>query len=453
MPSPAALERVKFVLDGIKHLFEVTGDAVGPPVRQGIPGGIIGGAAFIPVTVGPGILSRTVRRSDNPTNYTAGGLEMKPCYYLQSEGGWRIQGNPTTFPTYGAVPEATRKGFPQLIQPVGPLWYGWGCGTNHPVSRDQYVGVFMGLAMAYQNVNDPGVRATAGKLIEDALDYLLRNNWNVVLPPDNRIVPTSSYFGDFPKQLAYLRIGKTVNPAKYGPIYDRYAPAAELAWIPIWFSSIDPLFQYYKFNLSHAAFSPLLFLETDPSIRAKAMVGYNVLWRAIRHHKNAYFDLLHLLVQAPGDRAAMAAGPAPATPGISLANEVQSLLNEWLIRRTRIMGPNGLPRNDVAYWEYQRDLWPRGVSLYAPLGGKPKWISNNALPIWGRIGRGMDFMWQRDPFQVGMDENMRRLGAPPPDQMEILRNGAQGIHRLREGAAVDYLLAYYLAVYLGVIPK
>jgi hypothetical protein len=285
------------------------------------------------------------------------------------------------------------------------------------------------------------------------LDYLLRNNWNVILPPDNRIVPTSSYFGDFPKQLAYLRIGKTVNPAKYGPIYDRYAPAAELAWIPIWFSSIDPLFQYYKFNLSHAAYSPLLFLETDSSIRAKAMVGYSMLWRAIRHHKNAYFDLLHILVQVPADRAGMAAGPAPATPGVSLANEIQSLLNEWLIRRNRIMGPNGLPRNDVAYWEYQRDLWPRGVSLYAALGGKPKWISNNALPIWGRIGRGMDFMWQRDPFQVGMDEGMRRPGAPPPDQMEILRNGAQGIHRQREGAAVDYLLAYYLAVYLGVIPK
>jgi hypothetical protein len=98
--------------------------------------------------------------------------------------------------------------------------------------------------MAYQNVNDPEVRVTAKKLIEDALDYLLRNNWNVVLPPDNRIVPTSSYFGDFPKQLAYLRIGKTVNPAKYGALYDKYAPAAELAWIPIWFSSVDPLFQY-----------------------------------------------------------------------------------------------------------------------------------------------------------------------------------------------------------------
>lgn len=311
----------------------------------------------------------------------------------------------------------------------------------------------MGLAMAYQNVNDPEVHATAKKLIEDALDNLLRNNWNVILPPDNRIVPTSSYFGDFAKQLAYLRIGKTVNPDKYGRLYDQYAPAAELTWIPTWFSSIDPLFQYYKFNLSHAAFSPLLFLETDPSIRAKAMVGYNMLWGAIHHHKNAYFDLLHILVQTPAERAAMAASPSSPNSRISLTDEIKALLNEWLIRRSLVLGPNGLPRNDVANWQYQSQLWPGGVSLYASLGGNPHWVANFALPITGRIGRGMDFMWQRDPFQVGMDEKIRRPGAPPPTETEVLASGAPGIHRLREGSAVDYLLAYYMAVYLGVVPK
>jgi hypothetical protein len=314
----------------------------------------------------------------------------------------------------------------------------------------------MGLAMAFQNVNDPDVRATAGKLIDDALDYLVtRGRWNVILPPDNRIVPTSSYFGDFPKQLAYLRIGKTVNPTKWGPLYDRYASAAELAWIPIWFSSVDPLFQYYKFNLSHAAYSPLLFLESDPALRAKAMIGYNVLWRSVRHHKNAYFDLLHILVQSPADRAATAASIVATSPGsqsISLADEIRSLLNEWLNRRSLVMGPNGLPRNDVADWEYQSGLWPKGVSLYAALGGKPHWVANFALPITGRIGRGMDFVWQRDPFQVGMDEKVRRPGALPPDRKEVLATGAPGPHPRRESPGVDYLLAYYLATYLGIVP-
>ena len=288
MPSPEALDRVKFVLGGLKRLFDVTTDAVGPPVRVGNPGDInISGSAFFPVTVGPGILARTARRSDHPSNYTTdpgfprektGPLETRPCHYVHPEGGWRVQGQTNLYPTYGSVPENIRTQMPGLIRPEGPIWYGWGCGTNHPVSKDQMVGVFMGLGMTYQNVNDLEVQATAKQLIEAALDYLLRNNWNVVLPPDNRIVPTSSFIGDFPKQLAFLRIGKTINPAKYGAIYDRYAAAAELTWITVWFGSFEPLTQYYKFNLSHAAFAPLLFLETDPAIRARAMTGYKTLW-------------------------------------------------------------------------------------------------------------------------------------------------------------------------------
>jgi hypothetical protein len=464
MPSAEALDRVKLVLGGIKRLFDVTTDAVGPPVRVGNAGDInISGAAFIPVTAGPGILARTARRSDHPSNYTTdpgfpkektGPLETRPCHYLHPEGGWRVQGQPNLYPTYGSVPENIRTQMPGLIKPEGPIWFGWGCGTNHPVSRDQLVGTFMGLGMAYQNVNDPEVRGIAKKLVEDALDFLLRNNWNVVLPPDNRIVPSSSFIGDFPKQLAFLRIGKTVNQAKYGPLYDRYAAAVELSWITVWFSSFDPLSQYYKFNLSHAAFAPLLFLETNPSIRASAMAGYRVLWGPIRHHKNAYFDSLHILLQAPTERTLMANSPAPTNTQISLAEEIRSLLADWLVRLSSVKGPNGLPRDDIADWKSQSLLWPRDVILYTPFaGGKPHWIAQYALPPSKRIGRGMDFMWQREPFQVGMSESLRRAGALPPDQTEVLNSGAGGLSRLREGPAVDYLLAYYLAVYLGVISK
>lgn len=466
MPSPEALDRVKFVLGGIKRLFDVTGDAVGPPVRVGNTVDMnIGGSAFTPVTAGPGILARTARRSDHPSNYTTdpgfpkektGPLETRPCHYIHPEGGWRVQGQTTLYPTYASTPENIRANMPGLIKPEGPIWLGWGCGINHPVSKDQLVGIFMGLGMAYQNVNDPEVQATARKLLEDALDFLLRNNWNVILPPDNRIVPNSSFIGDFPKQLAFLRIGKTVNPPKYGPVYDRYAAAAELTWITVWFSSFEPLTQYYKFNLSHAAFAPLLFLETDPTIRAKAMAGYRVLWGPVRHHRNAYFDLLHILVQTPAERAAMANSPAPTNAGISLAEEIRSLLADWLVRLndTDIKGPNGLPRNDIANWQDQSGLWPRDVTLYAPLdGSKPRWVAQYALPISKRIGRGMDFMWQREPFQAAMSESLRKPGAPPPDQTEILNSGAGGLMRLREGPAVDYLLAYYMAAYLGLVPK
>jgi hypothetical protein len=155
----------------------------------------------------------------------------------------------------------------------------------------------------------------------------------------------------------------------------------------------------------------------------------------------------------------MANSPAPTTPAyptITLADEIRSLLADWLVRLNdpQIKGPNGLPRDDIADVEYQIQLWPRDVILYAPsTGGRPHWVAQYALSPSKRIGRGMDFMWQREPFQVAMSESLRKPGAPPPEQTEVLNSGAGGLMRLREGPAVDYLLAYYLAVYLGVIPK
>lgn len=98
----------------------------------------------------------------------------------------------------------------------------------------------------------------------------------------------------------------------------------------------------------------------------------------------------------------------------------------------------------IADWEYQSRLWPRDVTLYASLdGGRPRWVVQYALPISKRIGRGMDFMWQREPFRIGMAESKHRPGADPPGQLEVLTSGAGGLMRLREGPAVDYLLAYY----------
>ncbi len=47
----------------------------------------------------------------------------------------------------------------------------------------------------------------------------------------------------------------------------------------------------------------------------------------------------------------------------------------------------------------------------------------------------MDFMWQREPFQVGMSESIRRPGAPAPEVTEVLNSGAGGLMRLREGPA------------------
>jgi hypothetical protein len=70
-----------------------------------------------------------------------------------------------------------------------------------------------------------------------------------------------------------------------GPVYDRFAPASEVMWVPTWFAILDPVATYYKFNLAQAYFSPLLFLEDQPVPRGNYMKAYNLLWRATSHHK------------------------------------------------------------------------------------------------------------------------------------------------------------------------
>jgi hypothetical protein len=436
----AALDRVKLALAGVKRLFDVTGDvAVSDGKRWAVTGG-------------PGVLSRTARPTDDPVDFAAGSLEKRPCYYVDPEGGWRAGGR--VFPTYSSIPAGLKKSALGLqgIQPVGRVWEGHGCGSDHPISRDQYVGVLYGLTAAYALVPDATVHETARKLIVDALDFLIRRgNWNIRLAPANRI--ETNFMGDFPKQLAFLRLGKTVDPARYGALYDEVAPAAELAWIPDWFSIIDPIFQYYKFNLAHAAFQIALLLETDPSLRASYLRSYGVLWAAVRHHKNAYFDLARVLMRLPSERAATAAEPAPSNPAgspgfaLSLGDEAKSLLGEWLTRLALAHSAAGLPTYAVSdiTAAYLAALGPSSTSVYTALDGGRRCSATYALPVWARNPSGSDFIWQREPFKTGIP--LASCGGRVT--AGTLQPGAPRF----ETPAVDYLLAYWLAVYVGVLPK
>jgi hypothetical protein len=458
--APAALERLKVALGGIERLFYVAHDSVVENDRRSA------------VTTGPGVFARTALPSDSPIDYTpdptnppsSGPLQKRPCYYERPEGGWQlvVDGTPRAkFPTYASAENSGGSvGTKVEIKPLGRIWRGWGCGTNMPLSRDAIVSVFMGLGTAYTLVQDPDVRQRAKTLIEATLD-LLDADWNLHIPPDNHVVRTSSFIGDFPKQLAFLRIGKTVNPAKYGPLYDEVANAAELGWTTEWFDSIEPVEQYFKFNLSHAAFASALSLESDPAIRARWMPGYGILWRAIAHHQNAYFELLHILVQSPAQRAATAQEPAPSDPtnrDMSLTSEIKSGLRDWITRYELVKSRDGLPMLALPDPKYQVDLWTGGgIARYTSLGkGGTFYAAKFALPVWGRIGAGMEWTWQRSPFRVALavkddDKIAPDCAATPPTEGQLSFCDSKGVWANREAGGDDYLIAYWLARYLGVL--
>ena len=343
-----------------------------------------------------------------------------------------------------------------LMRPVEPVWYGWGCGADHAVSRDAYVGAMMGLTYAYFLVQDPYVRQNSQRLIESVLDHLLGpGQWNILLAPYDRI--RTSYFGNIDMQLTFLRIGKAINPQKYGPVYDHFAPASEVMWVPTWFTILDPVYSYFKFNLAQAFFSPLLFLEDQPVPRGNYLKAYNLLWRATSHHKNAYFDLVRMLIETSGQRLTNAPAPVTMTPPAPPREEIPMLLTQWLTRRQQIPAPSTLPFNRVAYPNYQAGLWPARISVYTAAsldtGVSQGYQATIPLPVHGRIGDGMDFLWQRSPFGVGVhlhDSSRPFCQQTPPTPGNIMTCGSDPG---REGPGVDYLLPYWLSVYLGIVPK
>jgi hypothetical protein len=449
-PSAESLAGVDFALGGLEALFDAT------------TGVVVAGDRRVPVRA-DGILPRVlIRYGTEPEEIDfAEKLQERPCHYEKPAGGWRVAlGDYTRVHAsfaeaaavvpalVGAAPDARRE-----TAPVGPVTYAWGCGEDHPVTRDQYSGVMMGLAIAHRLVADPGVRSRTARLIERSLDYLIASGWNVPLPPDDRIAFESSFIGSYDKQLALLLLGRSVNRRKYGPLYDYVAQASALTWLQHWFSTVDPSNQYFKFNLAHSVLAIAMQLEEDPALRANYRLSADVLWKGIGHHRNAYFDLLHVLFQEPTARAAALDGASAfGQSGVTLRTEIQSVLGEWLDRRNAVASPihPELPMNRVPDVPYLLGLWPDDVGRYVTQAGEDRVYTRKALPVSKRLGRNMEFVWEKQPFEPGFLHEEAQSARPT--ELQVREKGERNEHRRTEGPGVDFLIAYWLAVYLGVVP-
>jgi hypothetical protein len=419
-PSDDARAGVELALGGIEALFDVTEGAVA-----------VAGELRAPVRAA-GLLSRTLMSDEAEFE----GLDFeKPlhereCYYLK---------------TGGSRPSAIVAGRASNVR------YGYGCSNQQPVSRDQYIGVMMGLTVANRLVDDPDVKARTQRLLERAIDFLVDNEWNIHLPPEERI--QTNFIGNFEKQLAILRIGKTLNPKKYAVLYDYLAQASELAWLPAWVSTVDIRSQYYKFNLLQSGLVAALLLEDDPALRANYLAVMDLAWGAVGHHRNAYFDLLRVLVRSSEAERTMLLDMKSvydSKSSTTLRQEITAVLGEWIARREndRMRSTEGLLLNRVPDVDFIVGLWPAAVGEYFEIDGGSRVLALKAMPVDKRPSReSMDFIWQRQPFEVAMNHKIDRKDTP--SETEILEKGQDELWR--EAPGVDYLIAYWLARHLRVL--
>ena len=258
-------------------------------------------------------------------------------------------------------------------------------------TRDQYSGIFFGLAVAYDLVDDSDVRSRSAALVTTMLRFLLDNGWNVRMP-DGRISTTFLQRPD--QQLALLQIGRHLNPTAFELEYVKHrATHAAGVPVPIAVECQDTHGSYFKFNLNHINLYNLIRLEEPGAPLTAYMNAFATLRSCTGSHQNAHFDMIERALN--GSNAAR-------------ERDTEKYLRLWLRR----------PRRD-----YYVDLRDK----YSACGEDR---ACQVIRIDERVNT--DFLWQRSPFLLYPD-----------------RRGEGTI----ETAAIDYLLPYWMGRYYDVLTR
>jgi hypothetical protein len=250
------------------------------------------------------------------------------------------------------------------------------------VSRDQYIGVMLGLSQAYHRI--PSLRADAQRLTGLVLDYMTRNRW-VVYMPDGRSISTT--FATTPSAvLTFSLVGAVVDPARWAALHQQVAALGELTWFPAWVSATDGVHGgYYKFNLTHAQLTMLNELETDPARYRGHLKLLRVEREHLGHHQNAWFDTVYAFSEP-------SQGPA-------WGPEIRAMLGLWTLRPRRGFAVRNsqdpsIPKTTITYTRQDFDQATQQVvtRVYT------EEVALHPVPIDKR--GPTDYVWQRSPFQL-----------------------------------------------------
>lgn len=267
----------------------------------------------------------------------------------------------------------------------GETWVGIAGGGG--ISRDQYMGVIMGLALTLDLVQDVRAQAESTRLVRMIVDYLVGHGWWI---DEDRVrfdattgqgFPTF-YTGIIEQQLNTLHLGNRAAPGRYAAELARVSPLAETAWLGMWTSTFN-FESYYKFNLSHGTAYNYFRLETDPTRWQHSARSFHIMRRYTQHHMNPHFNLIHASVDP-----SLAATYHPAA---------RESLRRFLGRCHREVMPAVVDLSGVT--------WVTVAVPNVALPGSapaPATVTMPSRPLDPTLrGPAGDFFWQRGPFQPG----------------------------------------------------
>jgi hypothetical protein len=254
-------------------------------------------------------------------------------------------------------------------------------------SRDQYMGFFFGLSVAYEWITDAGVRGEIAHIVTRALDFLLEKGWAVVMPNGES---STVFWQRVDQRLALLQVGRQVNDAHFSSLYrnERFLGSLAVA-TPVAFEIAEPHDSYFKLNLVAIGMFCLIRGELSDTHRERYLDAYRLFRKTVDDHGNAHFDMIDRALEGPNQARDL---------------RLTRLLEAWARR----------PRRD-----YYVDLRGEVASC-----GEDR--ACEAIPIEKRVNT--DFLWQRSPF--------------------LLYGGGDGFI---ETAGIDFLLPYWMGRVYGVL--
>ena len=221
-----------------------------------------------------------------------------------------------------------------------PPWF-WVDNT----SRDQIVGAFFGLGVAFDLVNDPDVKSGVSDLVTRLVGFVAGHQWS----PNDDI---SNTFLVRPEELQMLlQVARHVNPSNNvsGPLF---VPPVNLG-VQV---DVQSNSSYFKFNLDYMTFYELLQLQNSSDNRS----AYAIVRNYTASHENAFFNMI--------DRALNGADAARDA-------DTRTLLDQWLQRS-------------------RRDFSVDNSNSVPVCGGE----ACQPIPVPMRVPN--EFLWQQDPFQL-----------------------------------------------------
>ncbi len=137
---------------------------------------------------------------------------------------------------------------------AGDFWVG-------NTSRDQYTGWFMGMAWAYDTVDDPEMRAQIASNVTRVLDRLIADNWDIIDVDGERTTKAPDVLP--PMQMAWSLIGHHITgEQRFFDVFDDWsAPEKQTILLFNNIAIINRYAQHYGLNLAHENFLNLLRLS------------------------------------------------------------------------------------------------------------------------------------------------------------------------------------------------